>query len=438
MKPISPQPSPTIDEAFLYAMCQQAASLTEEDLPWDEIEKGVFSELDDELLHQHSNIQRQASHKQQSKRVKARWPWLVVTPLATAAAVAGVALIVGESGTKSTSTMIAQTERQNIVRTEPVAKPPAPALSTASGAVAVASTIASNDTIDPDDSYINAIANQAVLTTDHAVTVKHQGWTAFRLTPDSEVQIKQADNRVELELLRGKIDTIVKLPSKSHAFVVHVDSLKLSVLGTVFSVDRTRSNQLRVQVQKGSVSVAQTLAGAPARTISIVSAGSAKVFSLPAGQLLSEQNRDLAPIDIHLPPATQNSSVSAANENDSHNSPKYKSTQNISESSKLDDTPQGPLTTEQIQPVLESISRQVQACHRTHVPHDTNLTIRASTTIWIQIAPDGHVTYARFVPPLIPSAQTCASRVVQTAKFPKSSSDFSWHWTVNIDNTPAD
>ncbi len=70
---------------------------------------------------------------------------------------------------------------------------------------------------------------------------------------------------------------------------------------------------------------------------------------------------------------------------------------------------------------LAKIKHQVIACYRDSIPKDNDgVTIHAHTTINIRVAPDGHVTFARFDPPLAPKAQSCASGVVQQALFPKA------------------
>jgi hypothetical protein len=79
------------------------------------------------------------------------------------------------------------------------------------------------------------------------------------------------------------------------------------------------------------------------------------------------------------------------------------------------------LTKELASASLANIAREVESCYRRNMPRgNEGVTIHAQTTVNIRIAPDGHVVFARFDPPLAPEAQACASGVVQSATFPRA------------------
>ncbi|MCU0694346.1 MAG: hypothetical protein MUF54_23405 [Polyangiaceae bacterium] len=64
--------------------------------------------------------------------------------------------------------------------------------------------------------------------------------------------------------------------------------------------------------------------------------------------------------------------------------------------------------------------QSVRACYRDNTPAPTGVTVRVETSIRIEVAPDGHVAFAHFDPPLAPKAQLCASAVVAHTQFPRA------------------
>lgn len=356
------------DAKWLREMTREVAAEPVPDLDWDKVEKGVFEALEEPgqpvRLHAPPPV----------------WPRVA----AVAGVAAGLALVVSWSASHTPE--LAPTAKAPVAAEQPT--PPAP-------------TAAS-------------LAGSQLVTEHEPLTVEHGGWATIRLAPDSRVTVQRLDERVALALDEGKVEAEVNRRASHEIFTVDVDGLRVAVRGTVFSVER-RGDAMRVDVERGTVAVVPIGSGdAEGWLMKAPSTGTYSIeheTQLAMGPLTTEPPADRKQPDA-APPALTATVGKSRPSGDGAAAPEVDSaTESLPES----------LTSESASSVLASIASEVKRCHRDAVPSSQGgVTIRAQTTITIQVAPDGHVSFARFDPPLMPQAQRCASAVVQRAQFPRA------------------
>jgi hypothetical protein len=260
------------------------------------------------------------------------------------------------------------------------------------------------------------------VTSDSPLTFNHEGWALFRLNPHGRLQVTSLGDRVELTLVEGKVDATVTRQSLDDRFTVRVGNMRAAVHGTVFSIER-RDHTMHVEVQQGSVAV-----GPVARLGTtegwLVTAPSTGLFDLERAVRLSSRSTVSHPIVIEPARAFVEVQPDALEEVKPADT-KVSAASRPQAKPKVEEA-RDPSLPEQLTPALaantlRSLARQIEICHHNAVPKRTEgVTIRASTTVTIQVAPDGHVVFARFDPPLSPVAQLCASSAVQSASFPRA------------------
>jgi len=295
-----------------------------------------------------------------------------------------------------------------------------------------ASVVHAQDLKPAENGFVTANAGTELVTENAPITVKHEGWAEFRLAADSRVRVQRLDDRVALDLIKGKVDAQVTKRGGEEIFTVLVDGMRVAVRGTIFSVERM-GDTMRVEVRRGSVAVGPTSPGTTEEWL--VSSPSAGTFSLREHVRLSSEplvssshvfeepsKPEVAVVDEPEPaPTSEIDRPKVA-------PPKLPAT---------DEPPSAPvpemLTPELATVPLAEIKRLVAACYRDSIPKNNDgVTIHAHTTINIRVAPDGHVAFARFDPPLAPKAQSCASAVVQQARFPKARTESVLSLALNL------
>ena len=351
------------DAKWLREMAREIANEPVPEVDWEKLEQGVFDSLE-----------------QPGKpiRFEARPPvWPRVA--AVAAVAAGLALVVSWSASRFTELV-----PSGHTPTEPVAK--------------VQGTTPSR---------VEDMVGSVLVTEDEPMTVEHEGWARFQLAPDSRVKVQRLDERVALDLIHGKVEAEVNRHANHEIFTVDVDGMRVAVRGTVFSVER-HGDSMRVDVERGAVSVGPSGSGA----------GESWLMKAPLTgtySLASKAQLSVGPLDassetdpeVGLPEPAKSwqrpPSIAAAND-----------------AAKVEEEPLPEMLTNQsASSVLATIASGVEACHREAIPvSQDGVTVHARTTITIRVASDGHVVFARFDPPLVPKAQSCASGVVQQATFP--------------------
>jgi hypothetical protein len=362
-----------LDARWLREMAEEVAQAPTQQLNWDRIEQGVFERLDTRgprLLPRPS---------------VAAWP-RVLGAAAVAAVAAGLVFTASRTPGNPLDPTAASVAR-------------------------------------PDDSpQSNGVRAQAELVAkDHPVTFEHAGWARFRLSHPGRLRVLRMDDHVALHLLEGKVEADVTRQNIDEAVTVRAGNLRVSVHGTLFSVE-LRDGTLRVQVERGSVAVGPASRGVTEGWL--VTAPSTGVFDLARSRRLHGFPSVSDPISLVPPPSPSTASASPKVETEIEPAPDAKAPSR----SPAPVDPPAPiapslpevLTADLAAATLQTIAQGVTACHRNAVPSTDGVTIRAQTRISIRVAPDGHVVFARFDPPLSPRAQTCASGVVQGAAFPRA------------------
>jgi hypothetical protein len=351
-------------------MAEEVARAPGQNLNWDRIEQGVFDRLD---AHGPRLLPRPSV---------AAWP-RVLAAAAVAAVAAGLVLTASRPGDPL----------------EPAAAPMAHQL----------------DAVPQGE---RVVALTELVAQDRPVTFEHDGWARFRLGHPGRLQVLRMDDRVALHLIEGKVEADVTRQSIDEAVTVRVGNLRVAVHGTLFSVE-LRDGTMRVQVERGSVAVGPASRGATEGWI--VTGPSTGVFDLASSRRLHGLASVSDPISLVPPPSPSTAPGSPRIEVEPDPDPKAppRSTAPVVPLATAPSLPEA-LTADLAAATLQRIAQGVTACHRKAVPSSDAVTIHAQTRISIRVAPDGHVAFARFDPPLSPRAQTCASDVVQRATFPRA------------------
>lgn len=373
-----------LDARWLREICRDVARDPLPDLDWERIGQGVFQSLES------------PSRTIPLRPAAPIWPRLAAVA-AVAALAAGLVLSVSPSS-------------------PPVALQATPTLP-----VVQARELTPNP-----DGFHTPQRGVEFVTHESALTFNHEGWALFRLHPGGRLQISRLDDRVELNLVQGGIDATIHKHSAEEVFTVRVGNLRAAVHGTVFSIER-RDSTMHVEVHQGSVAV-----GPAARHGTtegwLVTAPSSGLFDFERPDRLSTRSIVARPIVIEPMPgvAKVEPAVAAAESMESEEAEQRKAAPAAQPQPKpsVEAVLENPSLPEKLTPslaasTLQSLARQIQTCHHNAVPkRNDGVTIRASTTVTIHVAPDGHVVFARFDPPLSPAAQSCASKAVQSARFP--------------------
>ena len=352
------------DAKWLREMARKVAEEPVPEVDWEKIEQGVFDTLE---------------QPGQPIRLEARPPvWPRVA--AVAAVAAGLALVVSWSASRSTELV-----PPDLAPAEPVAK--------------VQGTTPSR---------VDDMVGSVLVTEDEPMTVEHEGWARFQLAPDSRVKVQRLDERVALDLIQGKVEAEVNRHANHEIFTVDVDGMRVAVRGTIFSVER-HGDSMRVDVERGAVSVGPSGSGAGESWL--MESPLTGTYSLAGKAQLS-----VGPLDTSAEP---NSKVGLPEPAKSWQRPPSSAAVKADAANVEEEPLPEMLTNQSASSVLAAIASQVEACHREAIPvSQDGVTVRVRTTITIRVAPDGHVVFARFDPPLVPKAQSCASGVVQQATFP--------------------
>ena len=273
----------------------------------------------------------------------------------------------------------------------------------------------------------SSFAEGAVLLADGAdMIVQHRGWATWRVTSGSRVRVLSRGDTVALELLEGRVEASVVPQPRVDAFTVRAGNTRVAVHGTVFAVERHDAS-ITVSVERGSVAVGPATRSNVTEGWLVVAPGQA-TFSTDGAKSARYAVNPPAPIarlDGHSDPAGDEgiaadpADVSAAPDEEAAD-PAPPTRPHVTPPIKDASLPE-MLTPALAAGTLGSLRQQIETCYRGSAPPSTSdVTRRVQTTVRITVAPDGHVLFGVFDPPLTPRAQVCASGVVAAAKFPKS------------------
>lgn len=244
----------------------------------------------------------------------------------------------------------------------------------------------------------------------------HEQWARFHLHAPGRLRVLRMDDRVSLHLLEGKLEVDVSRRDALEAVTIRAGNVRVAVHGTLFSVE-LREGVVQTQVQQGSVVVGPASRGNTEGWLLI--GPSTGYFDATIGQRVAGHSYVDQPLVLHRSETPSSPPVMVQPTQPQRDlsapspvaSPKIRPPQPLPNA--LDD--HLAATT------LQAIRQNITACYRRHLPSSNEgVTIHAQIHISIHVAPDGHVTFARFDPPLSPRAQSCASEAVQNAAFPSA------------------
>ena len=409
---------PSIDARLLRRIVKDVAQSPMAELDWDRIEQRVFE-------------QWEGQGPKSVRKTSLRWPRILYASAGVAAA-AGTALALGHIHHAPTSQQ--QPSAVDAVAAAHHEPQPVPM---------------QQDAWQPANQHTDQQGPRTIVADVTAVDFDHAGWARFRLSPHGRLQVLRMDDRVSMRLLNGKLEADVHREgaprnevSEDTEDVVSVlaSSLQVAVRGTLFSVE-IRDGSVRVQVGRGAVAVTSAVTDLGEHTSPhantwgsggsegwLVRGVSTSVFAVDPVRRLENHPSVDEPFAIDsLLESPRELVANPPKPRLDHDREKRESVR--PSSSQEPPVPNAPLlpevlTVELAASTLETVAQGVLACYRLAVPSQINgVTIQAQTTIVMRIAPDGHVVFARFDPPLSPKAQVCASGIVQEASFPRAKAE---------------
>ncbi len=239
---------------------------------------------------------------------------------------------------------------------------------------------------------------ERIVAKDRPVTVKHRGLAEWMLAPGSASEIKALRPAVVVQLQSGLLSAHVVPSARSESFVVEAGGLRVSVRGTVFSVERVGEHVL-VEVKEGTVAVAQL--GDAEETL-LVGPASGRFLSTGerAGTALHTKGRvkrRSAPIE----PDNQVNAPAASSPNTAA------------------DLQQEP-TFEEVERGLSVVEASLGSCLGKHTGRGEAVTLSLKTRVTLKVQPDGTLGRYRFVPPLAPTVAECFRAEVNQVSFAPS------------------
>ena len=257
---------------------------------------------------------------------------------------------------------------------------------------------------------------------------EHGGWVSFTLPAGADLTVDRSDDRVVLSLLSGSVGVAVAPGQPAGSFVIVAGKTAVAVHGTRFHVVR-RADCVLVQVEEGVVSVGEmSRTGPTARWL--LGAHDQGTFSLDGARQASFSRwspwRQAPVVASQSPVASPVAEAAAESSAESGNvakptRPHDDPTTHTAKLSAEEDSLPEQLTLALADPTISPMVASIHECYRSAastLAPGVKVTVQSSLSI--TVAPDGHVVFARFDPPLKPDAQVCANGVVQNAKFPRA------------------
>ena len=426
-----------IDARWLREMVQEVVRTPPVEVNWERIEMAVFSQLDRSI----PNLLPKPLQKPQLS-----WPLDMKT--ATAAAVLVVASAAAAISAVAAGTQYALSGPQSGSQPSSQQKYLQPSLTEQLAQAEQSSNLvdheASNTVGEPASEHTLTI----IVAGDRHYAFEHSDWARFRLSPEGRIRLMAAGDSVSMHLLEGKIEADVENQGANRTVSVQAGSLLVTVRGTLFSVE-ARSKGVQVQVERGAVEVKSV---SEAGEGWVVSGPSTRVFGLEPVRELENRSTVVDPISVDSEPLSEvqgeekkppqpyvaKTAPVALAVPAAEVVPEAVGTAVPESAAKGEvrallsrDSPYpaasslpGTLTPGLAAATLRQIAQEVTVCQRSAVPSKLDgVTITAQTKIVIRVAPDGHVIFARFDPPLQPKAQVCASGVVHGTMFPRTSGE---------------
>lgn len=239
---------------------------------------------------------------------------------------------------------------------------------------------------------------QRIVANSKPVTVRHRDLAEWVLAPGGASEIKALRPTVVIQLQSGRLSASVVPSARRESFIVEAGGLRVSVRGTVFSVERV-GEQVVVEVKEGTVAVGQ--AGNASETV-LVGPASGRFHSTGerAGTALRTKGRvsrrgALTPTGTHAPAPPASSPISVAG---------------------LQQEP----TFEDVERGLSVVEGSLADCLGRHTGEGGTITLSLRTRVTLKVQPDGSLSRYRFVPPLAPSIADCFGAEVNQVSFAPS------------------
>ena len=239
---------------------------------------------------------------------------------------------------------------------------------------------------------------QRIVATAQPVTIRHRGLAEWVLAPGSAGEVKALDPTVVIQLQSGSLSANVTPSARSESFIVEAGGLRVSVRGTVFSVERV-GEQVVVDVKEGTVAVGQP--GKSSETL-LVGPASGRFLSTGerAGTALRTQGRVSRrgapnPPDATAPAPPASISATAAG---------------------LQQEP----TFEDVERGLSMVEASLADCLGRHTDQGDTIKLSLRTRVTLKVEPDGSLSRHRFLPPLAPSIAGCFAAEASQMSFAPS------------------
>lgn len=239
-------------------------------------------------------------------------------------------------------------------------------------------------------------AGELLVARDHPVAVLHQERARWSLQPGSQARILSKNPQIEVLLVSGSLRAEVIPGPRVDRFSVLALETRISVHGTVFGV-QIQEDQVLVRVERGSVGVHSAARTQPV-LLKAPAEGRFERDGTDATDAARSQGRPRRPSGARAAPKPLTASAI-------HNGA----------------APKG-LTIAEVENGIDQVISAALRCFEEHTPRPSDGSIRAQTTLTLEVSTDGTVRSVSFDPPLSPQVQACADPSARSARFAASES----------------
>lgn len=243
-------------------------------------------------------------------------------------------------------------------------------------------------------------AGQVIQSEGAPLAIRHAGVGTWRLAPHSQARVVALSPRITIALQRGRIDAAIEPSRVPEVFAVEVESTKIAVHGTVFSVQR-RGDFAEVTVREGSVVVGPTTTQVRAPT---------EVLTAPAQRLFDLRAESTAPVQPQPATLVQAAAPEASASPATRSSTLRAPTTELSEHPSVHALAMG----------FRSLSDLANRCFVDRFEGDNTLTVSFSAQLTMDVAPDGHIRDLTFSPPIATAVRECTLEGASRLRLPAS------------------
>lgn len=229
---------------------------------------------------------------------------------------------------------------------------------------------------------------------DRPLQVRHGDMARWTLAPGSRAKVVESGDQIHIHLLSGSLRAQVTPSPDPERFVVYALDARVAVHGTVFRV-ALESNTALVEVEEGLVSVGPN--DALAKPVFLKAPASAR-FEPDGRPRISPSERPRAET---RPPARRLATQGAAE---------------VAAPVPSESEPR-ELTIGEVEAGVTTLVQGITRCFQTNTIETGDVTVRARTSVTVEVNGEGSVQDVRFTPPLSPAVQACADRDARTVRF---------------------